>query len=78
MKVATVAAHQRSIVGKRGIFAASAALRHSTVRVTRKYYVSSKIEPTSYFVIEKEAASDPLQLLDQLKSALLRAEGRSG
>ncbi|MBS0662652.1 MAG: tyrosine-type recombinase/integrase [Verrucomicrobia bacterium] len=38
---------------KRGIFAASAGLRHSTIGVTRKYYVSSKIEPTAFFTTEE-------------------------
>ncbi len=59
------------IAQRRGIFAASAALRHSTIGVTRKYYVSSHVEPTSFFTPEAGTGSaDALQLLDQLKQAL--------
>lgn len=61
---------------RRGIFAASSGLRHSTIGVTRKYYVSSKIEPTSFFSVEPAAAGAPAkpqdaaQLLGLLKKAL--------
>ena len=57
---------------RRGIFAASTGLRHSTIGVTRKYYVSSKIEPTSFFSVEPTVAKTPdtAQLIDLLKKAL--------
>ena len=59
---------------RRGIFAASSGLRHSTIGVTRKYYVSSKIETSSFFSVEPAAAAtkpqDTAQLLGLLKRAL--------
>jgi integrase len=58
---------------RRGIFAASSGLRHSTIGVTRKFYVSSKIEPTSFFSVETPASSSPqdaAQLVELLKKAL--------
>ncbi len=58
---------------RRGIFAASAGLRHSTIGVTRKFYVSSKIEPTSFFTPETAAATpalDTAELVGLLKKAL--------
>lgn len=56
---------------RRGIFAASAGLRHSTIGVTRKFYVASEIEPTAFCATEAEsAAPDALKLLEQLKRAL--------
>jgi integrase len=55
---------------RRGIFAASAGLRHSTIGVTRKYYVSSKIEPTAFFTTEPSKAQDTAQLLELLKTTL--------
>lgn len=55
---------------KRGIFAASAGLRHSTIGVTRKYYVSSKIEPTSFFAAETTGSGGAIQLVEQLKTLL--------
>lgn len=58
---------------RRGIFAASAGLRHSTIGVTRKYYVSSRIEPTSFFGTEPAAAAlapDAAQLVELLRKAL--------
>ncbi len=59
---------------RRGIFAASSGLRHSTIGVTRKYYVSSKVEPTSFFSTETPAANaqpqDAAQLVELLKKAL--------
>lgn len=62
------------IADRKGIFAASAGLRHSTIGVTRKYYVSSQIEPTAFFTSEPEVAtsmaSDGSQLLDMLKKAI--------
>ena len=61
------------IAQRRGIFAASSGLRHSTIGVTRKFYVSSKIEPTSFFSVETPAAApgqDAAQLVELLKKAL--------
>jgi integrase len=55
---------------RRGIFAASAGLRHSTIGVTRKYYVSSTIEPTSFFSPEPNEAPTAAQLVELLKKAL--------
>lgn len=56
---------------RRGIFAASAGLRHSTIGVTRKYYVSSKIEPTAFFAGgSPDTSSDAMQLLELLKKTL--------
>jgi integrase len=59
---------------RRGIFAASSGLRHSTIGVTRKYYVSSKVEPTSFFNTETPVATakpqDTVQLIELLKKAL--------
>lgn len=58
---------------RRGIFAASAGLRHSTIGVTRKFYVSSKIEPTSFFSTEPSAgvpSQDATQLVELLRKAL--------
>lgn len=58
---------------RRGIFAASAGLRHSTIGVTRKYYVSSKIEPTSFFGAETAVATpaqDATKLVELLQKAL--------
>ena len=59
---------------RRGIFAASSGLRHSTIGVTRKYYVSSKVEPTSFFSAETPAAGaqpqDAARLIELLKNAL--------
>ncbi len=59
------------IAQRRGIFAASSGLRHSTIGVTRKFYVSSKIEPTSFF--STEAASPPVQDAAQLMELLRKA-----
>jgi len=56
---------------RRGIFVASAGLRHSTIGVTRKYYVSSKIEPTAFFAAgNDQTAPDALQLLELIKKTL--------
>jgi integrase len=55
---------------RRGIFAASAGLRHSTIGVTRKYYVSSKIEPTAFFTTEPSNTPDAAQVVELLKKAL--------
>lgn len=55
---------------RRGIFAASAGLRHSTIGVTRKYYVSSKIEPTTFFTPEPAKAVDAAQVIELLKKTL--------
>lgn len=56
---------------RRGIFAASAGLRHSTIGVTRKFYVASEIEPTAFCATDSAGAGpDALQLLEQLKRAL--------
>lgn len=56
---------------RRGIFVASAGLRHSTIGVTRKYYVSSKIEPTAFFAAgNDQPAPDALQLLELIKKTL--------
>lgn len=57
---------------RRGIFAASAGLRHSTIGVTRKYYVASKIEPTAFFTPEEPAPlpGDTAQLVSLLKKML--------
>jgi hypothetical protein len=63
-----------TLAQRRGIFAASSGLRHSTIGVTRKYYVSSKIEPTSFFSADAPASSaqvqDAAQLVELLKKAL--------
>jgi integrase len=60
------------IAQRRGIFAASSGLRHSTIGVTRKFYVSSKIEPTSFFSTEAALppAQDAAQLMELLRKAL--------
>jgi len=58
------------IAQRRGIFAASAGLRHSTIGVTRKYYVSSKIEPTAFFTTEPSSTPNTTQLVELLKKAL--------
>jgi integrase len=53
---------------RRGIFVASAGLRHSTIGVTRKYYVSSKTEPTAFFAVDEPvtlAAADLVALLQR-------------
>ncbi len=56
---------------RRGIFAASAGLRHSTIGVTRKFYVASEIEPTAFYATDATGqAPDAMQLLEQLKRAL--------
>ncbi len=58
---------------RRGIFAASAGLRHSTIGVTRKFYVSSKIEPTSFFSTEPATgvpSHDATQIVELLRKAL--------
>ena len=57
---------------RRGIFAASAGLRHSTIGVTRKYYVSSKIEPTSFFVTDTPDIPDGAHLVELLQKALAK------
>lgn len=56
----------------RGIFAASAGLRHSTIGVTRKYYVSSTIEPTAFFAADEPVSTptDAAQLVALLKQAM--------
>ncbi|AHF89907.1 integrase [Opitutaceae bacterium TAV5] len=61
------------IAQRRGIFAASSGLRHSTIGVTRKFYVSSKIDPTSFFATETAtaaAAQDATKLVELLQKAL--------
>ncbi len=55
---------------RRDIFAASAGLRHSTIGVTRKYKVSSTIEPTAFFSTEIAAAPDATKLVELLKKGL--------
>ena len=58
---------------RRGIFAASVGLRHSTIGVTRKYYVSSKIEPTSFFATETAMATpaqDVTKLVELVQKAI--------
>ena len=63
-------ADEPRLLQRPGIFAASAGLRHSTIGVTRKYYVSSKIEPTSFFTTEPSATPDATHVVELLKKAL--------
>jgi integrase len=60
------------VAERRGIFAASAGLRHSTIGVTRKYYVSSTVEPTAFFTPDEPAPppADATQLVALMKLAM--------
>lgn len=64
---------------RRGIFAASAGLRHSTIGITRKFYVASEIEPTAFCAPDTDGVSgtsDAMQLLEQLKKALEQSKSK--
>ncbi|ATC65991.1 integrase [Nibricoccus aquaticus] len=64
------------LADRKGILAASSGLRHSTIGVTRKFYVSSKIEPTSFFSGDSElkpltaVSSNTAELMKILKNLL--------
>jgi integrase len=58
---------------RKGIFAASVALRHSTLSVTRKYYISAESTPSEFFLSEPPAAGATPEnsLVELLKKAVM-------
>lgn len=59
---------------RRGIFAASAGLRHSTIGITRKFYVTNPVEPTAFCTTTDASVElGILELIEQLRNAVLPA-----
>jgi integrase len=62
------------IAKKHGIFRASAALRHSTIAVTRRCYLSSEPTPTDYFSEESTPDNSTMSVAAEVVR-MLKAQG---